>query len=86
MYKAIKSGFFVLSCQSRSVKLEAGKQIPGDISSDSIVRLLQIGAIEKVSDDFVQETKPSKEKKETKTKASGEKKDHEGDKGGKVDE
>lgn len=71
MYIAKKTGFFTLSCQSRQVRLETGKEIPAGIPAGSIKRFLEIGAIEKVSEGFVQETKPSKVKKETKAKASG---------------
>lgn len=83
MYIAKKTGFFTTVCQSSRVYLEAGKPVPSSVRSEEIKRFLEIGAIEKVSEEFVQETKPSKVKKETKAKASGgEKPKADGDQGG----
>jgi len=77
MYKAKRTGFFTLACQSRQVRLVSGQEIPSGIPADSIKRFLETGAIEKVVEkDFVKETKdskPSKTEKPSKGQKNSEK-------------
>ncbi len=73
MYKATRTGFFTLACQTGRVHLTEGEPVPSSVRADSIKRFLEIGVIEKIAGkEFVKETKsetPKAEKKAGKPKA-----------------